>query len=106
MATGRLWNVLFEEGKTSYVMAVHDATVLKLMGSPSTPTEDNIEWAAGFVIKDYMSELDVFYKDLENIRIPIPLAIRFCTTKLKGQTKKDDLEHQLMALRKLASIWK
>ena len=60
-------------------------------------------WAIGFMIKDYVNELNKLYRDGSNIRIPVPLAVDYCTVVLKGQTKKDDLETQLISLRKLAS---
>ena len=57
------------------------------------------KWASGFVIEDYIRELDELYKDRSNIRIPIPLAMEYCTEKLKGTMTKPRLEGYLQIIK-------
>ena len=42
-----------------------------------------IVWAVGFEVGDYVKELNAVYRATENIRIPIVMAIDYCTLKLR-----------------------
>jgi hypothetical protein len=106
MNNGRVWNVAMARDKLLYVVGIHDSIVWKAISSPEKITNDNVNWAVGFVVNDYISELDAFYKDTANIRIPLPVAVDYCTRRLRGQIKKDDLEVEVIRLRKLTSDWK
>lgn len=103
MSNGRMWNSIDEGSKVFYISGVYDSLMLKSLTKSAPPSGDNMPWAIGFMIKDYVNELNKLYRDGSNIRIPVPLAVDYCTVVLKGQTKKDDLETQLISLRKLAS---
>jgi len=106
MNNGRVWNVATARDKLLYVAGIHDAIIWKAISSPEKVTKDSVSWAEGFVVNDYISELDAFYKDTANIRIPLPVAVDYCTRRLRGQVKKDDLEAEVIRLRKLTSDWK
>jgi hypothetical protein len=57
-------------------------------------------WARKFTPKEYIAELDVIYKDRENVLIPIVMASRYCTRKFSGVFTKQQLEQQLITLRR------
>jgi len=100
MNNGRSWIELSEPQKIFYVNGLHDAWVQAAFDSPNVNKFMSEKWAEHFVVGDYVRELDALYKDGENVRIPIPAAMDYCTLKLKGQTTKSELEKQLMFIRK------
>jgi hypothetical protein len=106
MSNGRAWDVFTESIKVGYTAGVYDSLVMSGVLGSEKITAENAPVANGFKVGDYVKELNRFYSDGENIRIPITLAMKFCTTKLKGQTKKEDLEASLISLRKLVSSFK
>jgi hypothetical protein len=101
MLNGRGWQVLPELGKSVYVTAVHDVIVSAIVQSGEVPSAENVKWAVGFNVGDYVNELNNLYKERENIRIPLPMALDYCTQKLKGHSTKQDLEARLILLRQL-----
>jgi hypothetical protein len=111
---GRAWNSWLAPLKSMYIAGLVDSLLWKhangelqpgtrMLFKPEKLYDNGLPWASGFANIDYIHELDSFYKESANLRIPIPMAFDFCTIKLKGQTKKDDLEAQLMFLRRVVS---
>jgi hypothetical protein len=101
MMNGRAWMILHEDAKTFYLGGLHDAMVAEAIVYFSSSDEVKKRWASGFTVGDYLKELDDLYKDRENLLLPVPAAMRYCTDKLKGERTKVDLEQELIALRKL-----
>ena len=103
MLNGRAWESFPEPAKTVYVAGIQDSVLGNLLAAEETPRPDDIPWANNFTVDDYVKELNVLYKDRENIRIPIVLAVRYITTKLRGARTKDNLDYGLKALREWVS---
>ncbi len=98
LLNGRGWKALTRDERALYTSGIRDhiMTALVLQHLPL----NKVDWAKGFAISDYIKELDVLYQDGENIRIPVVLGIDYCTTKLRGQTTKKELEELLIMVRK------
>lgn len=56
---------------------------LRLKVRTRVPKRLQIVWAVGFEVGDYVKELNAVYRATENIRIPIVMAIDYCTLKLR-----------------------
>jgi hypothetical protein len=87
--------------KTIYIHAMHDALARNVLMEASQAEKDR--WAEHFTVGDYVREFDIVYSAAENVRIPLPLALDYCTIKLKGMLPKRDLELKLIELRKLVA---
>ena len=108
MSNGRVWEIFNDLAKTSYMSAIKDAVIYSAFTESIITKQDikNIvaeKWAIGFNVGDYIKELDLIYKDRENIRLPITIAVSYCTMKLKGQSSKEELEQYLITLRTIAA---
>lgn len=104
MPTGRFWQLLPDMAKLMYVQGAKDGIVLAsavdlTLGSKILRQLD----AQGFFPGDYVKELDMLYQDRENLPIPLPFAYQYCAQKLKGELTKQQLEEQLMQLRKMTA---
>ena len=99
MCNGRMWRKMSVDHKLAYVMGIKDAWVESALASGDVTKFVENRWADRFTVKDYMKELDLIYRDGENIRLPIPAAIWYCTAKLKGKSTKAELERALIYLR-------
>ena len=105
MANGRLWQKFNESNRATYVMGYIDTLVAKSMTSPRPP-EDMKQWYAfGSNVGDYVKALDSLYSVPENIRIPIPFALQYCTARMNGDMTQQQLEQLLIDHRKLAATW-
>jgi hypothetical protein len=105
MANGRMWLGMDETRRLMYVGGVHDSlsfAAIHVVNSDKAKPR----WAVHFTIGDYVNELNAMYKDGEHIRIPIPYLVDYCTTKLKGETTKAELDILLISIRKQVSEWK
>ena len=107
MSNGRGWNDWSETAKVFYVAAYRDTLIYLAIGLPGA-ADDTVKhfdahWAKNAIVGDYVKELDVLYKDGENVRLPIPVAIRYCTMKLEGELPKNVLDSMLITLRKIIS---
>jgi hypothetical protein len=103
MSNGRLWQELDKDEKLSYVAGAHDILISITLTKLTKPTRENSNWAEGFTLIDYIKVIDEVYKDVENVRIPVPWVIGFSTQKLKGMLTKAELEDTLMSIRGLTS---
>lgn len=56
----------------------------------------------GFYVSDFATQLNAFYKDTANIRIPVTYAYNYAARKSKGESPRD-LENFLANLRKIWS---
>jgi hypothetical protein len=86
-----------------YIAGVRDSILATAVIKQQPPQANQIDWADSFTVEDYEKELDAFYKDRENIRIPVVLAIWHITVKFKGHRTKQELESLLLELRELIS---
>jgi hypothetical protein len=108
MSNGRAWEIFNEPERVAFLTAIKDQLLYDFFTSDNgiaqlRAAQLRANWAEGFTVGDYLNELNVLYKDRENIRIPIVMAFRYCTQKLKGQSSKQELENRLLEMRKTVS---
>ncbi len=101
MINGRAWLAMTDTAKTFYVSGVHDSIVAEGMVYLHPLEEVKKKWAERFTVGDHIEELNKLYKDRENILLPVPAALDYCTEKLKGGKSKDELEQILILFRTL-----
>src|SRR5260221_13383652 len=77
MTNGRGWILRGGRPGTYYISALRDAMFLAALELESKDRDVFLteRWAEGFSVGDYKNELDLLYKDGENLRIPIVMAI-------------------------------
>jgi hypothetical protein len=101
MLNGRFWQDIGLEGKLGYLSAFMDfSTYNALTGWKNEKDPSQYKWATGFVIIDYIKELDSLYSHPENLNIPVSMAIPYCTVKLRGDSSAAAMESLIMDLRK------
>jgi hypothetical protein len=103
LLNGTGWVSFPEMGRGMYIAGVRDSILATAVIKQQPPQANQIDWADSFTVEDYEKELDAFYKDRENIRIPVVLAIWHITVKFKGHRTKQELESLLLELRELIS---
>ena len=106
MFNGRAWNGFASETKLGYVLAAFDAVHyddLVGVGSKKSNGPSPFKLTAGFSAKEYIEKLDALYSDADNIRIPLPFALNYCSADLGGDISKQHLELLIMNLRNLAT---
>src|SRR5260370_30065550 len=85
---GRGWQASAKTAKIYYLKVFFEGTALVRETSGITTDDDGAaqytDTAKGFVIDDYMKELDKIYNERENIRIPAVLLLVHCTKKFSG----------------------
>jgi hypothetical protein len=110
MLNGRGWQTLPTTIKQMYIAGIRDGMTLMTSelttGSEAATNVVNEIWFKGFSGPDYLKELDKLYADGENVRIPVAMAISYCSVKLHGQTTKVELEARLMRIRKVVMDFK
>ncbi len=104
LSNGRLWLQMSVEDREVYLAALRDSARFEaIMTAPDTNAANvamQERWAHGFNVRDYEAELNKLYVDTENVRIPIVLAMRYCSLKLKGTLTKQELEQRLIMMRR------
>jgi hypothetical protein len=105
MGNGRVWQRIREGERVAYVMAYIDMLVASRMIESKDPDSIKAWYAFGFQPGDYVKALDTLYAAPENIRIPIPFALRHCTARLSGAMSDKELAEDLTELRGLAARW-
>jgi len=106
LMNGRAWQQFDDEAKIMYLSGVRDSLIYFSVTAQHQVDANELmqaKWAPGFIVGDYINELDAVYRSRENILIPIVNAMDYCTVKLKGQTSRAELEQMLMTLRKIAA---
>jgi hypothetical protein len=101
LMTGRAWVAWPEFSKLTYILGAQDG--LRLAAAwydPIYTGNTTFGIATGFLPGDYVKEMDTFYKDTENLTLPVGLAYSYCNLKLKGTQTKEDLEQRLIEMRK------
>lgn len=106
MMNGRAWELLSESLQTAYLQGIRDGLLIAASNLPDPTVGKAIldeNQAKGFSIDDYQKELHTFYKDRENVPVPLLLAHQFITLKLKGATTKQELEQRLIEVRRIVN---
>lgn len=108
---GRFWNNISPAMKIGYLIGFTEgihATLLNIDGGNSvakyTPVKDELI-ASKFTFGEIRSEMDRFYADAANARIPINLALVIVNKRMKGEPE-DKLADLISAARQIVSDFK
>ncbi len=104
MLNGRFWLELSSNNRVIYVAALRDAARFESMRGSRLAKEAESKlserWAFGFSPEDYVKEITELYSATENVRLPVTLAVSYCTKKLGGTYSKQELENFLIQMRR------
>jgi hypothetical protein len=109
MINGKSWIKLDRQSKIMYLIGVENGAGLLIAEMDSAPNEEGNARAAlpalerlmikGFKFSDIMEEIDRFYEQASNRRIPVVDAYRYVLKKFKGASP-EELAAAQSALRK------
>lgn len=105
MNNGRLWSAQADGWKVAYLASYRDQTAYAAIQSADGLKYLSTHWANKAIVADYTRELDTLYRDGENLRLPLPMAIEYCTLTLKGNLTKAQLEQILIEYRREIATW-
>ena len=99
--TGRIWELLSPEGKMMYVQGFFEGGWQVTFDGPLPKNE---RYAAepivpGFLVNDYVKELDRLFSDRENILLSVGFLISNCTKRFKGTLSKQEAEEAIARAR-------
>jgi hypothetical protein len=103
-ANGRAWKSLDPQSKVAWLVGIEDGVTLLFKElfdeGNSEPTQRVLDAVTipGFRQSDIAKQMDSFYSDSANVRIPVLEAYRYSLLKMKGK-KASDLEEVLVGLR-------
>lgn len=104
LSNGRLWLQMTAKDREVYLAALRDSARFEAIMATTDVNVANIalseRWVNGVSVRDYEAELNKSYVDAENVRMPIVLAMRYCSLKLKGGSTKQELEQSLIMMRR------
>lgn len=105
---GRGWKAMGEDCKVVYLMGFEDGLAKGLISAKPKEASPDVNRLFSDVISEKFSrneiieEIDKFYGDASNIRIPASNALQWVTRKMNG-TPPTELENILAKLRQLAN---
>jgi hypothetical protein len=103
---GRAWYKLPLPAKLMYISGLRDGRVIAgavILQAASKQTQRELDEheAKGFTAGDFVREIDDFYKDPANIRIPMMYGYEYANLKFKGRSAAE-LEEVISDWRKWA----
>jgi len=83
LPNGRLWNRLALQSKIMLLYGIQSGVALgaAVSGNTSIIPELSVE---GFRFSEVAAEVDAFYRERANIKVPVPFAYHFVVKKMKG----------------------
>ena len=99
MYNGKVWETLILQEKNLYLTGVEEGIALAHNFSGFSFKIEELT-VKGFRMSDLASEIDLFYEQRANIRIPISYAYRYVIKKIKGITI-NELDEYNVWLRKI-----
>jgi hypothetical protein len=100
--SGRQWEALPSGAKLAYMWGIHDALAfLPVVRDSKIDQRAAPLWAEGFMVDDYVKEMNALYANRANINIPVGDGFMYCTFKLQGQATASQLEQMLINQRKI-----
>ena len=103
-----MWLMMTDAMKNGYLSGYLDLLTYSSMHKRDLASSNKFHtdhWARNAIVSDYVKELDGLYQDGENVPMPIPVAMEYCTLKLNGGLTKAQLEQALIRIRQLVSDW-
>jgi hypothetical protein len=86
VANGRVWKTLDMQNRITYLTGIDDGlTLAKREGL----NYDYLYEPTGFRFSEIAKQIDTFYADTVNLRIPVIEAHIYCKRKMKGDPPKD-----------------
>ncbi len=105
---GKAWKVLDSQTKIGFLKGIEEGIFLLLRQNVENAREDSNEKSLGIKVKeltiggfrfsDLAEQIDDFYADSSNVKIPVVDAYTYTLRKLRG-AKRQDLEDLIAALR-------
>ncbi len=101
---GRTWQHLDKQSRIMFLNGMQDGVMLSLKEISGEIDSAKIQrvllatTVPGFQFSDIVKQVDVFYSDSANIRIPVLEAYMYSLQKMKGATNAN-LEHLMTQLR-------
>lgn len=84
-ANGRAWEGMPAQVKIMYLYGVESGLALAADVSGDAKTYDQLT-VTGFKFGDLATEIDAFYGDRSNLRIPVTFAYVYVTKKIRGDS--------------------
>lgn len=86
VGNGRAWQTLDSQSRIFYVNGIYEGLVLA--------RREGLDWdrgnaPSGFRMSEFVEQIDKFYSDSTNLRIPVIEAYVYTIRKLKGDSSKD-----------------
>lgn len=109
VSNGRFWEILNTQSKIFFLMGIHEGMALLFQEMSLKEAHINNKEileainslsSSGFHFSDYVNQIDNFYEDRANIKIPIIEVYRFAQLKIKG-ISKEQLEKRMSILRQM-----
>jgi hypothetical protein len=99
---GRLWNTLDLQSKVWFLYGIESGVGLAGSATHEDPRALLSEFGVkGFRFSDVAAEVDAFYRQRANIRVPVAFAYHYVVKKMKGASP-DELNTFAAQLRKAA----
>jgi hypothetical protein len=107
LLNGRGWKLLDVDGlaKAALIQGIRGGLALatREAGSTGVPTNEKFKkqmfMLMGGNMDDVVQQLDDFYKDSANVRIPVPTGLEYSLMKLGGANARE-LDNRLVSLRR------
>lgn len=106
---GRAWKKLDLQSKITFLLGIEEGTNLLTLQMqsdkrPAKSIQDALTSGrnitiSGFMFSDLTSQVDEFYSDSANIRVPVIEGYRYVLWKLKG-VELEELQRKVMQLRR------
>jgi hypothetical protein len=85
-ANGRAWRTLNSKDRLYFIGGIQEGLILARREGLGA---ERIRMPQGFTISDFIEQIDKFYSDSANLRIPIIEVYVYAIKKLKGESSKD-----------------
>jgi hypothetical protein len=101
---GRTWQTLDKQAKIMFLNGIQDGAVLLFKELFATNDSEDAHRVlgtlviSGFRFSDIVKQVDMFYSDSANIRVPVIEAYRYSLIKMKG-SQNSELERIVTKLR-------
>ena len=99
LANGRMWNQIKTKQEKIYLLSGIQNGINFYLKEFNEKTKNKYEqealavidsiYMSGFRMSDYMQQIDLFYADSSNLRIPIVDAYKYAILKMKGRSLQD-----------------
>ncbi len=86
VGNGRAWQILGMQSRITYISGINNGL---LLAKREGLDDEYLELPTGFKMSDFVKQIDNFYSDSANLRIPIIEAYVYINRRLKGDSPKE-----------------